>query len=392
MQRTRKLDNWLLAYGDFTEGSESPPIFHAWVAFSMLAGAMQRKLFMDAGYFQVHSNMYIVLVAPPGRSRKTTALMIGKRILKSVLDYGQEINFSTQASSVAALVKQMSAIPNKDHQSLTAISLELGSLLGTKSTEMVDFLVDIFDCNPDWDKQTVSRGMEKIENPWLNLIAATTTQWMGDNMSSTIVEGGFVGRTIFVFADVRKRIAFPELSEEQKKLRIALAHDLAHIASLKGQFTFSPEAREAFRYWYEEIREDEQNLDPRLAGYYERKHIYVLKLAMALRISQEDQFVLQEVDINTALEYLKMTEPGMHRAFSAVGKNIHSTELIRIRDQIQRAPRGMTYKQILAANIHSADRDVIDKLLQSLEQMGEISIVTGGIYVSATQRSKANEA
>jgi hypothetical protein len=391
MQRTRKLENWLKGYGEFTEGSESPPIFHVWVGLSMLAGAMQRKLYMDAGYFQVHSNMYIVLVAPPGRSRKTTALMIGKRILKGVMDYGQEINFSTQASSVAALVKQMSAIPNKDHQSLTAISLELGSLLGSKTTEMVDFLVDIFDCNPDWDKQTVSRGMEKIEHPWLNLIAATTTQWMGDNMSSTIVEGGFVGRTIFVFADSRKRIAFPELTEEQKRIRAALAHDLAHISKLKGQFTFAPEAREAFRHWYEEIREDELNLDPRLAGYYERKHIYVLKLAMALRISQEDAFVIQEVDIETALEYLRMTEPGMHKAFSAVGKNIHSTELVRIREQIQRAPHGMTYKQILAANIHSAERETIDKLLASLEHMGEISRGNQGAYVS-TQKRQASEA
>jgi hypothetical protein len=392
MQRTRKLSNWLQAYGEFTEGSESPSIFHAWVGLSMLAGAMQRKLYMDAGYFQVHSNMYVVLVAPPGRSRKTTALMIGKRILKSVIDYGQDINFSTQASSVAALVKQMAAIPNKDHQSLTAISLELGSLLGSKSTEMVDFLVDIFDCNPDWDKQTVSRGMEKIENPWLNLIAATTTQWMGDNMSSTIVEGGFVGRTIFVFADVRKRIAFPELTEEQKRLRIALAHDLAHISSLKGQFVFTPDAKEAFRYWYEEVREDELNMDPRLAGYYERKHIYVLKLAMALRIAQEDSFELQEIDVKTALEYLRMTEPGMHKAFSAVGKNIHSTELMRIKDQIQASPRGMTYKQVLAANIHSADRETIDKLLASLEHMGEISIEKGGLYVSSTKRQAANEA
>lgn len=352
---------------------------------------MQRKLYMDAGYFQVHSNMYVVLVAPPGRSRKTTALMIGKRVLKSVLDYGQEINFSTQASSVAALVKQMAAIQNKDHQSLTAISLELGSLLGSKSTEMVDFLVDIFDCNPDWDKQTVSRGMEKIENPWLNLIAATTTQWMGDNMSSTIVEGGFVGRTIFVFADVRKRIAFPELTDEQKKLRVALAHDLAHIASLKGQFTFDPAAREAFRYWYEEVREDELNLDPRLAGYYERKHIYVLKLAMCLRIAEKDSLILQEMDIATALDYLRLTEPGMHRAFSAVGKNIHSTELMRIKEQIERSTKGMTFKQVLAANIHSADMQTIEGLLGSLVHMGEI-IQDRGIYVSTQKRQAANEA
>jgi hypothetical protein len=369
----RKLNNWVKSYLEYAEGTESPKLFHLWVALGTIAGAAQRKLFLDAGYYQVHSNMYIILVSPPGRSRKSTALRIGKGILRKVTDYGQEVHFSTQASSVAALVKQMSAIKTKEHQSLTAFSSELGSLLGSKSVEMTDFLVDIYDCNPDWDKQTVGRGLEKIEKPWFNLIAATTPQWMGDNLSRTAIEGGFVSRSIFAFDDTRLLVAFPELTPEQVILQKALVHDLAHIAALKGQFEFTPEAKKFYKDWYESEARLSQVSDYRLAGYFERKHIHVLKVAMAFSLASGDEKLLSTEDIQFAIAALEDLEPGMRRAFSAVGKNIYSTDYERIKDQINAArSKGLSYKQLLAANVHAIEKEQLDKLLVTLVETGEI--------------------
>lgn len=375
----RRLANWLQGYREYTDGTESPEIFHLWVALGTIASAAQRKIMMDAGYYHVHSNMYIVLVSPPGRSRKSTSLRIGKNILKGLPDWGQEVYFSTQASSVAALVKQMSAIPNKEHQSLTAYSSELGSLLGSKSVEMTDFLVDIYDCEPDWDKQTVGRGLEKIDRPWFNLLAATTPQWMGDNLSRTAIEGGFVSRTIFVFDDTRKRVAFPELTEHQKVLQKHLMSDLAQIATIKGKFTFSPEGKEFYRHWYENASQPE-NVDYRITGFYERKHIHVLKVAMAVSLAESDKLVLEPRDIDVAINLLTELEPGMRRAFSAVGKNVYSTDLERIKTQIVESG-GLSYKQLIAANIHSVEKEQLDKLLQTLVYMGEVEAVTGNRFV-----------
>jgi hypothetical protein len=373
----RRLSNWLQSYAEFTEGTESPPIFHLWVALGTIAGAAQRKVLMDAGYYQLHSNMFVILVSPPGRSRKSTALRIGKGILKSVTDYGEEIHFSTQASSVAALVQQMAKIKTKEHQSLTAFSGELGSLLGSKSDEMTDFLVDIYDCDPDWDKQTVGRGLDKIERPWFNLIGATTPQWMGDNLSRTAVEGGFVSRTVFVFDDTRLLVAFPELTEEQRVLRKHLIHDLAQIAGIRGTFVFSPDAKVYYREWYENPKRLSGNTDFRISGFYEREHTHVLKVAMALALARgtvvsADDLVLSVDDIGMAIDMLDELKSGMRRAFSGVGKNVYSTDLERIKNQILDSPNGLTYKQVLSANIHSIDRDAMDKLLSSLVDMGDV--------------------
>lgn len=378
----RKLDNWILGYSKYTEGTESPPRFHLWVAISTIAAAAQRKIFIDADYFQIHSNLYVILVSPAGRSRKSTALRIGKSLLKGVMDYGIEINFSTQASSVAALVKQLSSINNQDHQSLTSFSSELGSLFGTKPVEMVDFLMDIYDCNPDWDKQTVSRGLEKIDKPWFNLLAATTPVWMGDNLSKTTVEGGFASRSIFVYDDVRLLVAFPSLTAEQKQIRRDLVHDLAHIAQLKGEFKLRPDAREFYRSWYEDPNRMTGHTDQRLASYFERKHINVLKVAMILSLSQNDSLVLETRDIEVALELFADIEPGMHKAFAAVGKNSYSTDYERIKLQIQRTgPRGMSYKEIISSNIYAIDKRTIDEQLNALMNAGEIE-AKGKLFVS----------
>lgn len=368
----RKLSNWLESYREYTLGTESPPNFHLWVAIGTLAAAMQRKISMDAGYFDVHSNMYIILTSPPGRSRKSTALRIGKKLLSGLKDYGQEIHFSTQASSVAALVRQLVSIPNKEHQSLTAFSSELGSLLGSKSIEMTDFLVDIYDCDPGWDKQTIARDLEKIEYPWFNLLAATTPQWLGDNLSKTAVEGGFVSRSIFVYEDTRLLVAFPELTQYQRELHAKLIHDLAIISKIKGRMVFSPEAKAFYRDWYEDpTRLTTGFQDYRISGYYERKHIHVLKVAMALSLAASDSLILERPSVEAAILLLNSIEQGMRRAFSSVGGNQHATVIERIKEsiiQMQKVP----YKKLLGSFIADVDKERFDDLLESLVLMGDI--------------------
>lgn len=374
---SRRLANWLTAYGEYTEGTEPPPQFHLWVGIGTLMGGAQRKIFMDTGYYRVYSNMYVVLVSEPGVGRKSTALRLGKNILKGVIDYGEEVHFSTQASSVAAAIQQMSHIKNREHQSLTAFSSELGSLLGSGSVEMVDWLTDVYDCEPDWDKQTISRGLEKIPFPWFNLIAGSTPQWLGDNLPKTAVEGGFVSRTLFVYGEADDRIAFPEMTAAQKQIKKDLMHDLAHIASLKGQMTFEPEAKEFYRDWYESpSAHRSMATDYRISGYFSRKHIHVLKVAMALSLAESDKLELTQRDIATAITMLESIESGMHKAFVSVGRNTFSTDLDRVRKQIE-ISGGITYRELIAANIHAVPKDKLDELIASIVDAGWARIEPG---------------
>lgn len=367
MDSERRLDSWITAYSEFTEGSEPPGIFHLWVGLGTLAGAAQRKVTLRKAHFHVYSNVYIVLVGDPG-SKKSSAMRIGKGRLKDAKAWGQEFNFSTQATSVAALVKQFVSIKNKTHQSLTAFNSELGSLLGANPAEILDFLNDIYDCEPDWDKQTVGRGLEMIEKPWFTLLAGTTPNWLGDNLSKNALEGGFASRTIFVYGEATERVAFPQLDEKKIQLATDLAHDLAYIAELKGEMHYDREGAEFYRHWYEEMAPNEPMVDQRLKGYYSRKGLHVEKVAMLLSLSESDSLVITRKEVETALNLLKMIEPGMAKAFASVGGNPFSTDIDRIRAQVLRSG-GMSYKELIAANIAMTPREKIDEILTALVDM-----------------------
>jgi hypothetical protein len=376
----RRLGNWLKAYQLYTEGTESPPLFHLWVGLSTLAAAAQRKIFMDHDFFKTHTNMYVVLVSPPGRSRKSTAMSFGKNLLKKVPDYGQEINFSSDATSAAALVQQFIKLGHKEHQSLTTFSSELGTLIRMNDSDIVGFLTDIYGCEPGWNKQTVGRGLEMIEAPWLNLLGATTPAWMGDNLSKTALEGGFVRRIVFVYADSRLMVAIPKMTAVQKALQRDLAADLAHIASLKGEFKFaSPDVEKYYVGWYEDPKRLELETDPRLTGYYECKAEHIKKVAMMLSLAESDKLRLEVHHLKAAIGMLGELESGMSKAFSSVGKNPFSTDMDRIADQVNQQGR-VKYKQLLAMNIHALEKKQFDDTLATLLEINKVYVQGGWLY------------
>lgn len=383
----RKLDDWLTSYAKVVANSESPQVFHIWVALATIAGAAQRKIMMKAAYYDVHTNMYVILVSPPGRGKKTTAMRVGKNILKLV---EPKVNFATQSGSPEALVGIMAKISNPDHQSLTLFSSELGTLMMTNAASMVDLLTDIYDGNPDWDRQTVAHSYQEIKRPWLNLITGTTPNWLGENLPPTAVEGGFLARSIVAWSDeLLLEEPFPELTPDQIALHKDLVHDLSRIAQISGIFTFAGgkqgEAYQFYDKWYRDKSRFPKNADPRLATYFDRKHIHILKVAMALSLSYKDELVLELVDLQRALALLDATEKGMEKAFGGIGRNDYSTDYDRVYMQIASQGR-VPYGALIAANYHNIGKRKLDEILDELRIMGRIN-VDGRIWFVAKPES-----
>src|SRR5690349_7851374 len=90
---TRQLDNFIQGYLVYTNESRSPEEYHRWVALSMIAGALRRKVHYQMGYFIFYPNLYVVLVGPPGRCKKSTAMRTGRDILGMVPD----VKFTTDS-------------------------------------------------------------------------------------------------------------------------------------------------------------------------------------------------------------------------------------------------------------------------------------------------------
>jgi DNA polymerase III delta prime subunit len=372
----RQLTDWLRTYGEYTANNEAATVFHIWTSLGVIAGAAQRKIFMKSKHFPVFSNMYLLFVSPPGRGKKTTAMRIGKEILAAV---EPKVNFATESGSYEALVGTMAKIPNPAHQSMTLFSSELGTLMKTNTAAMVDFLTDIYDCNPNWTRDTVAHAKQVIARPWLNIIGGTTPSWLAENIGVVAIEGGLTARCIIPYSD--KRILKNAWDEEEPldaKTREALIHDLSIIATLEGQFRFDPEALEVYKKWYYDESRFPVIADPRTASYFDREHIHLLKVAMVLSLSYKDDLILLAEDIKRALALLEATKPGMRLALSAVGKNEWASAALHVLAQI-RASGQLSYAKLLIANFHNLGKKNLDTTLEELRISGRVRSV-GGMY------------
>lgn len=375
----RRLTDWLGAFLDYTHQAESPINYLRWTGLSTLAAVAQRKIFMESTLFFAHTNIYVVLTGPPG-TKKSTAIRQGRKLLKKI----PTINMSSDAPSVVGIMDDFKEISHtqKNHQSLNAFISELSTLFENASEAMTGFLTAIYDGDDDYIKRTRIGGKEHIPFPWLNLIAGTTPAWLGDNLSRSSVEGGFVARTLFIYSDdLVLKSPFPRKSPELLSLEGHLVHDLAHISKLEGEFDFEGGERGDAYSWYEKWYLDRSRLpkvlDNRTAGYFGRKHVHILKVAMAVALAKRDDLRLRVEDLEIAQSLLRDIEPGMIKAFSAVGGNAFATDLERIETQIKGCgATGMSSGEIITANYHALGKREIEATLGSLFAMGRVKMDT----------------
>lgn len=326
---SRRLENWITSYLEYSQFSEAPNTFHFWTSVSALAGALRRHVWIDQGYFQWTPCFYIVFVAPPGIVSKSTTAAIGMNILREV----PGIHFGPDVVTWQSLVQSLSTstegfdFEQQTHtmSTVTISSSEFGTFLNPNDREMVDVLVSLWDGQIGiWEKHTKTSGSDQVVNPWINIIACTTPAWIQGNFPEYMIGGGFTSRTIFVYAEEKRQlVAYPgdELPEDYDDKRTNLIHDLEHISvEIVGPYTLSPSAVKWGEDWYEKLYE--QNRDSlagdRFAGYVARKQTHLHKLAIILRAARTDDRVIEPGDLQLAEGHLLESEEHQQQVFSKI--------------------------------------------------------------------------
>jgi len=344
----RKLKDWLQGYVEYTKYSEAPLSFHFWTGVSTIAAALQRRVWIDQGYFQWIPNFYIILVAPPGVATKSVTISIGTKMLREL----NTIRFGPNVITWQALVQSLAASTEMfelDGEYITQSALhinasELGTFLNPQDREMVDILVDLWDGRAEpFRKVTKMSGTDIIHNPCLNIIAATTPAWLTGYMPEHFIGGGLTSRCIFLFAQKKAQlIPYPasHFGKENQELYGKLIHDLEQIAMLAGPVTMTPEAQAWGKEWYEHHWTSPPpsalNSD-RYAGYLSRKQTHIHKLAIVLMAARRDELVLTLDDLQNAEQLVSSTEKQLPVVFDEVGKTSEGKAISELVQLVHRA-------------------------------------------------------
>lgn len=373
----RLLPNWIDAYLAYTAESESPETYHLWIALSTIAGVLRRKVFFDMGYFLLYPNLYIVLVGPPGRCKKSTAMRIGRSIGVEV----PGIEFSVDSTTRERLILDMSQAYKDDQSAINVHSTEFASLLSNSGMEMVVFLTDIFDCPPEWTHRTKGGGTNKIKAPFLNFVGAVTPEWLAKGLPTDVIGFGFTSRIVFVYQDTPRVVdPFPQLTDAQQELKKLLVHDLNQMSLVSGQYQYNSEAKEMYRAWAQ-AHQSRGPGNPKLEGYMERKPMHVIKLTMILAASKRDDLILTEEDHIQALDLLEHVESDMPRVFSAVGRNPLYADQEAMLGLIM-SDKGFTMAELMGQFGHNLRKDELMEVIDSLVMEGRIILSQGKYYAN----------
>jgi hypothetical protein len=309
----RRVGDWISSWVKYSEGLPSPELWRQWAGVALVAGAMERKVFIRTRMGELYPNLYTVLVGPPG---------VGKTVLTSRVwamwaelgDNGDPNGFHLAASSLtsASIIDDLREAnrriihPNMEITSFNSLAIcsnELGVLLPEYDNSFMSKLTDIYDGHPYSERRRTRELNFKIDRPQLNLLAATTPSYLHSILPEGAWDQGFLSRTLLVYAADRITTSVFEELNFDDSLQKDLIADLRHIFALGGKMVFTEEARNAIEIWNKAGMPPVPE-HPKLMHYLTRRMAHLLKLCMVASISDSDDLVITVEHFQTAQSWL----------------------------------------------------------------------------------------
>lgn len=339
--------SFLRNYMTFTAGSEVAENYHFWSGIFALSAIVNRRVWINMGAYNLYPNLYIILLGPPG-SGKDLAMDTSRLIVEDI----GGVKFSGDAQTKESLVRYLrddcpvTITVGGAVQVISPIAMfatELSHLLGPNSGHMIDFLTTIYTKDKRYVTKTKNKGDDIIERPFLGLLAGTTRDWITTYLKSDIIGGGFTRRVIFVNEPARASIKdkslrrpFLVISSDQISARKQVLERGEFLKSVVGEFTWSPEAKEAYTSWY--MTRDIPD-DPDVQAYYLTKPNQVIKVAMLVSLSESNDLILQKEHWDIAMALLEKSETNLTQVFQGIGRNELNAVANKLLDYLAAAPK-----------------------------------------------------
>lgn len=324
----RQVRDWIESFLTLTEGIPSPEIFRKWTAISILAGALQRRVWVRTAQSILYPNLYTVLVSPPGVG-KSQAISRAQDLWSSINSLHVAPNSVTKAALLDCLEGSAVRVtkPDKTFQifhALNVASSEFGVLVPAHDLDFLSVLNDIYDCPSKFRENRRHRARQlDIDYPLLNILAGTQPAYLASLLPEEAWGMGFTSRLILIYSAQNIRVPlFAETDEftqkrqeaEQTRQFKALKSDLERMTTLYGQFAWEPEAKKNLEAWAN------AGLPPipinsRMQHYNARRVLHMLKLCMVSAIARDDELCITLADVNRARDWLLEAEERMPDVF-----------------------------------------------------------------------------
>lgn len=289
-------------YIDYASGLTDAPLeFHLGGALTTLSTICGSKvIYPGYGGRRQWPNLYTLLIAPSGLFRKSTSVGIAE-------DMVAEVDSDLILSGEQSREKFLSLLKNCPNV-LYPIS-EFAAVLSMWNRDYAqgfrEIVVDLFDCRQEYSRQTLKDGKLTIKRPALNIMAASTLDWLKEKLTEGDLRGGLMGRFIIIPGETKADD--PGLKvDHDKETKTRLVNYLKAIRNIEQSWCDVTPVLTEYNEW---VRKAEkvmaQQFNPELLGFQSRLASHVLKLMVLFRVSDSPQplskYIIQNTDLGRAV-------------------------------------------------------------------------------------------
>ena len=363
-------------------------------ALFSLAVVADKKIKLVLRQGTQYPNLYVSINGKSSLARKSTVVDKTEAMLCQVLVHIMQALVPTEFSA-EAFTEHMS-----DHNHAPWIRDEAAGVLSLMKKDYMrgfkDSLMQLFDCKPFFRKLRTSQRKNaktefRVDDPYLNLLWATTDASLGANTDQNDTLSGFLARFLFFFPTGKKLKWLPleegtalnsifeeavrrQLSEIADKIR-----DLPECTALH----FSQEAAAYYTEW-QRVREEEWTAsnDGNAMQIYSRLAPTVVKFGMLFELGSTDFDVSRPIRLEFIEEACRLVDsyfmPTARAVYDLVGVNAEKNVIDRIIAYLKKHNGKATRKAILR-DIKIKSKEFEEYLATMIESgMVEIKTVKRG--------------
>lgn len=317
---TRRPQDLIESFLEYTEGIASPYIFRLWSAIALVGGLLERRVYVETAGERLYPNLYTLLVAPPGVG-KTQAIKITKAIWQKTPDLVLSPDNVTKAALIDSLAKASRKIVKSptdliEFNSMQIAADELGVFMSAHDLDFLSAMNKIYDCPSEYKED---RRMFKeplvIHEPQINLLSGTQPGFMGNVFPEEAWTMGFTSRLIMVFSATPVKVKLFSATGRDDGLYKGIVNDAKAIMQLFGKFKWEASAAAGIEDWHEHGAKATEPQHTKLEHYLPRRIIHVLKLCMISSASRSNDMIIRETDFHRAVSWLLEAERTMPEIF-----------------------------------------------------------------------------
>ena len=413
------MDTNLERWRYFLKDMESPELFIDWGFYSMIATALQRRVWLYPDTFTLYPNLFVILIGPPAAGKSRIISQINEFIRnpklirkipakkKNKVEIQPFYPLSADTITQEALIQYIVRECGRDffyqsegkrvrasHFSVGFMIEELGVLLRKNCENIVNMLNQLYDSR-DFTYKTKHQGTDAIKNVCVNIVAGTTPSFIRSAFNAEIISQGFTSRVIMVYGDGPRFLRqFPGVTDEQKAAKAKVVEHLANLQNVNGPVTLSDECEAFHKEVYEsgQLTQQRVNMDHRLDTYYGRKNVHLLKLSMIMHfMDTTDSMTVEKISMERALRFLAHTEIRMHAAYVTGGRNSLAGIQRRVRAHIINNSKAVPYKRLWLTFVDDLTKDDLDQCIEFLLATDQIKKDASGFKALVEQPTNVSD-